>query len=142
MNKILFTLALLFILLMITSCKDTTSVSYDETRITTILYNIKQAFNSHDIDALMTGFHQDYLHNGNSRFAIREIWLNRMGEYLLINFENVKIRVADDKAVVSFTMKLIKQDATLTTEEPGNSGDLSYFFYDGYDWYVYGNQVR
>jgi hypothetical protein len=141
MRKTTILLGILIILTLLCGCKDTTAVEYDKTRINNILYNIERAFNDHDIDALMSYYHVDFLHKGQSRWAIREVWLNRMGEYLLIDFQNISISVHDDNAVVSFTMKLIKQNETVFSDEPDAHGDASYFFYDNYDWRVYGNQL-
>jgi hypothetical protein len=132
---------ILFLLsVLLTGCPVTTSPYYNESRINTILNNIKHAFNDHDIDALMHYVHHDYLHKGINRWEVRELWLDRMAEYLLIDFENVNIVIQNDEALVTFTMKLYKENETVYSEEPLAHGDLSYFWYDGYDWYVYGNQ--
>lgn len=122
-------------------CRSTTSDNYDETRINAIMYNVKKAFNDHDIDVLMQYIHFDYLHNGQSRWEIRELWLDRMSEYVLVDFQSINIDVHNDTAVVSFTMKLQKPDETVYSDEPNAHGDLSYFIYENSDWYVYGNQL-
>ncbi len=122
------------------SCKDTTSASYDESRINEIMYNVENAFNNHDIDALMLNFSSEYLHNGQAKWEIEEVWLNRMGQYLLIDFQNIEIDVHDDEAMVSFRMKLTNATETVYIDEPATHGDLSYFFYNNSDWVVYGNQ--
>lgn len=142
MNRIWRYAVLVTLVLVILSagCKRTTSPYYDEDRIDHILYNLKRAFNDHDIDAFMQYFHYDYLHKGQSRWLIEQVWLNRMGEYLLIDFQDIEIEVDGDEAIVYFTMKLQNQQETVYTLEPEANGDISYFFYDGYDWRIYGNQ--
>lgn len=125
---------------MLSGCKSTSSQDYNVSRINTILYNVRRAFNEHDIDTLMSHIHLNYLHKGQSRWAIREVWLNRMSNYQIIDFLNVAIFVDGNSARVEFTMKLQNADETVYTNEPNQNGDLSFFIYDNYDWSVYGNQ--
>jgi hypothetical protein len=138
--NILIFICILISLFLLMSCKDTTSGSYDETRINEILYSIESAFNDHDIDALMQYFDINYLHNGQSKWEIREVWLDRMAEYLLIDFQSIEIDVQNGKAIVSFRMKLSNSTSPVYSEEPLTHGDLSYFIYDNSDWKVFGNQ--
>lgn len=142
MNRFLRYCALLILVLAMLSmgCNKTTLSEYDEERINTIFYNMKRAFNDHDIDAFMQYVHTDYLHNGRNKWLLRQDWLDRMGEYLLLDFQNVEIEVYNDEAIVYFTLKLQNQTETVYFEEPGAHGDISYFDYDSYDWYIYGNQ--
>lgn len=130
----------LLFLFLLAGCKDSTSNNYDETRINEIMYNIKSAYNDNDIDALMQYFHTDYLHNGQSRWEIKEVWLNRKAEFPIIDFQNTELSIHDDIAVVSFRMKLSKSTEDVYSDEPADHGDLSYFIYDNSDWKVYGNQ--
>ncbi len=143
MKKILrcFVVIVFVINMLIIGCKSPTSDNYDETRINAIMYNIEKAYNDHDIDTLMQYIHIDYLHNGQSRWEIRELWLDRMNEYLVVDFQSINIDVHNDRATVSFTMKLQNPDETVYSDEPNTHGDLSYFIYDNSDWYVYGNQL-
>jgi len=134
------TLLLLLGCLLFINCQKTTSVDYDETRINTIFYKLKQAFNDKDINNFMNYFHTDYLHKGQTRWMMREVWLDRMAEYLLIDFQNISISVQNSNAVVTFTMKLQKENQTVFSDEPAAHGDISYFIYDNYDWSVYGDQ--
>jgi hypothetical protein len=127
-------------LILVSGCSYATSDEYDENRVNTILYNIKQAFNNHDIDGLMIYFHHDYLHNGQSKLQIEQVWLDRMAQYLLIDFQNIDIDVHGDAALVTFTMVLQTQHETVNYDEPDSHGDLSFFEYIDSDWYVYGNQ--
>ena len=105
------------------------------------MYNIRMAFNDHDIDRLMSYINTGYLHKGQSRWEIREVWLDRMAEFLIIDFQNICIEVHDDRAVVSFTMKLQNQTESVYSTEPERHGDLSYFIYVNNIWWVYGNQL-
>jgi len=140
-RKLLYLAVLAVILVLVTTgCQHSTHLNYAETRINDILYNIRQAFNNHDIDALMTYFHYDYLHDGYNKWEIEQVWLDRMAEYLLIDFQNVQIDVYRDEAVVSFTMKLQNQTEAVYYTEPAAHGDLSFFYHNNYDWYVYGNR--
>lgn len=135
------TVTVIALMILSIGCNKITSPSYDEDRINNILYDMKQAFNNHDIDAFMQYFHYDYLHEGQNRWLMRQIWLGRMGEYLLLDFQDVEIEVYNDEAIVYFTLKLQNQTETVYTDEPAASGDLSYFRYVSYDWYLYGNQL-
>jgi hypothetical protein len=132
---------LLAAVFLLTGCPHATSADYDESRINSILYDVETAFNNHDIDALMLPFYYNYLHNGMVLWEVREVWLDRMSTYQLMDLQNINITVVDDKATVTFTMKLQNSTETIYTEEPASNGDLSYFFYDGSDWYVCGNQL-
>lgn len=134
------TLLLLLGCLLFINCQKTTSVDYDETRINTIFYKLKQAFNDKDINNFMNYFHTDYLHKGQTCWMMREVWLDRMAEYLLIDFQNISISVQNGYAVVTFTMKLQKENQTVFSDEPAAHGDISYFIHDNYDWSVYGDQ--
>ena len=139
-KRLLPILLCLLLCFMLFSCKKTTSTNYDETRITEIMYNMESAFNNHDIDALMAFFSNSYLHKGQSRMVIREVWLDRMATYLLVDFENITIDQHNDEAVVSFRMKLSNSTSTIYSDEPSTHGDISYFCYDNETWKVYGNQ--
>jgi hypothetical protein len=139
MLLVIFTLPVCLFLL--TACPHATNLNYDEHRINSILYDVNKAFNDHDIDALMIPFHQNYLHSGMALWEVRELWLDRMARYQLMDLQNVNITVNNDKAIVTFTMKLQSSTETVYTDEPATHGDLSYFWNDGNDWYVYGNQL-
>lgn len=130
----------LALILLSAGCNRTTSPYYDEDRINDMFYQLERAFNDHDIDAFMQYFHYDYLHKGQTRWLIEQVWQNRMGEYLLIDFQDIEIVVEGDEAIVYFTMKLQNQQETVYTLEPEANGDISYFIYDSYDWYIFGNQ--
>lgn len=137
-----FSLVLLLVIMLVflfSGCKDPSS-SYDETRINDILYRIESAYNDHDVDALLMYFSPDYLHDGQSNWEIREVWLDRMAEFVLIDFQDIEINIHGDLATVGFRMKLISQTQTLYSDEPATHGDLSYFIYEDSDWKVYGNQ--
>jgi len=136
----LLSIAVLVLSLTLTGCPPPTASYYDESRIENILYNIKRAFNNHDIYALMQHIHPDYLHDGMNRWEVRELWLDRMSEYLLFDFVNVQIVIDDEDAYVGFTMKVINEFETTYSDEPQAHGDLSYFLYDHGDWSVYGNR--
>jgi len=143
MNKAFRYAGFLIIALIMLSmgCSKSTSSDYDEDRINTIMYNIRTAFNDHEIDNLMNYIHIDYLHKGKIRWQIREDWLDRMAKYQLIDFQNIDIEVNDENAIVTFTMKLQNQSETVYSNEPNRNGDLSYFIYDNNDWHVFGNQL-
>jgi hypothetical protein len=131
---------LILLSLMLFSCKDKISTNFDETRITEIMYNMQSAFNNHDIDDFMSHFSSGYLHDGQGLIAIREVWLNRMAEYLLVDFLDVTVDQNEDRAVVSFRMKLANADTTIYSDEPATHGDVSYFIYENSSWQIYGNQ--
>lgn len=126
--------------LVLVSCKETTSSNYDEARINEVLYNIESAYNDHDIDALLLNFSPDFRHDGQNLWEIREMWLDRMAEFSLIDFQDIEIDIHGDLATVSFRMKLISQTQTLYSDEPATHGDLSYFVYEDSDWSILGNQ--
>ena len=136
-----YTMFVLLALIMLSlGCSRTTSPHFSEERINNILYNMKKAYNDFDIDTFMQYFHYDYLHNGFNRWMIEQLWLNRMGEYQSIDFQNIIIEVDYNRAIVYFTMQLQNQYETVYTVEPQANGDISYFVFDNYDWRVFGNQ--
>jgi hypothetical protein len=137
-------LAVVFCLsaMLFAGCLETTSPDNDEYEINDVMYKIKDAFINHDINTLMLNIHTDYLHNGMSRWEMRELWLDRMAEFLLIDFQDIQIDIQDNKAVVSFTMKLQKANETIYSDEPDAHGDISYLIRDAGTWSVYGNQLN
>lgn len=138
-NYSLILLLVIMLVFLFSGCKESSS-SYDKTRINDILYNVEIAFNDHDIDALLLNFSPDFRHNGQNLWEIREMWLDLMAEYSLIDFQDIEIDVHGNLATVGFRMKLISQTQTLYSDEPAAHGDLSYFVYEDSDWKILGNQ--
>lgn len=124
------------------SCKQTTSSDYDRDRIEQILYDIRLAYERNEIDVVMTYFNEDFKHDGQRKWQIEQVWLDRRSEYPLLEFQDVSIDIRSDIAIVSFTMKLEKSGQIVYSDEPAAHGDLSYFSYLDDGWQVYGNQHR
>ncbi|MDP2172622.1 MAG: hypothetical protein Q8M98_03230 [Candidatus Cloacimonadaceae bacterium] len=131
---------LLIIALMIGSCgwndPDDTAIS----EIRDILYDISVSFNFGNITGIMRHAHPDYLHKGMRDYQLRELWLDRMALYSMLNMENILISVNGERATATMLMRFQSASDTLILDEPNISGDASYFYYDGNKWRLYGNQ--
>ncbi|MBN2461811.1 MAG: nuclear transport factor 2 family protein [Candidatus Cloacimonetes bacterium] len=110
--------------------------------INQLLNDLELAFNYHDLDEIMTFYHEDFLHNGNDFDAETVIWDNRLLDYLELEIDNITVDViSGEYAVASFTMTLSNQDGFVTSQEPSQeNGDLSYLQLFFSDWKIVGNQ--
>jgi len=121
-------------------CKQSTENEANEYEINSLYDSIRNAFAEHDIDAFLQKVHPQYLHNGMARLGLRELWLDRMAKYQLIDFQEIKIDLNEDEALVSFTLKLQSATETVYFPEPETHGDISYLLKTEQGWSIYGNQ--
>ncbi len=132
---------LLPFLLLSASCSISSPEDTDVREIRDILYEISQHHSWGEIDEMMAHTSIDYRHDGMQRMQLKQLWLDRMGRYPLMEITEVKVAFSGrDYAVASFKMSLISSDRTVVSQEPGDNGDLSYFYHDGYGWKLHGNQ--
>ena len=135
MTAILPLLTLFLISCDLTSPQDSAKIEIKDT-----LYNLGSWFNLKDISSIMTKVDTDYRHNGNLRWNFRELWLDRMAEYSLLSIDGIVISVNGDYATVYMTMNFDAATSSLELIEPEDSGDVSYFHFNGSNWMIYGNQ--
>ncbi|HRY83985.1 MAG TPA: hypothetical protein P5533_05060 [Candidatus Cloacimonadota bacterium] len=84
--------------------------------------------------------HEDYLHNGMTKWNFRELWQDRMGQYALLDISAIQLTFNGDYATVKMVLDFTDPEGNLTLNEPWDSGDLSYFYYNGNSWVICGNQ--
>lgn len=138
--KLLILAGLLCVAMITSSCNWMDPDNSSRTEIREILYNLERNYNWGDITSFMDKHHPDYLHKGRYRWQARELWLDRMAQYSLINISVIYIDIAGDYATVNMTINLMSAEGDQTLHEPANSGDISYFYYDDTKWSIYGNQ--
>lgn len=137
--KSLALLLLPFVLLNF-SCGISSIEHSSEKEIEDILYQVSQNYNWGNVDAIMAHASLDYRHQGMQRMQLRQLWLDRMAEYPLMEISELKVYLSSDYAVAHFKLSLISSSQTKISQEPEEHGDLSYFYHDGYSWKLYGNQ--
>ena len=128
------------ILLLIASCGISSPELADERQIRDILYEISQDYNWGDIDGIMAHASIDYRHDGMQRMQLRQLWLDRMGRYPLMEIREVTVSFDGVYAIAGFKMSLISSEESVVSREPEDHGDLSFFYYDGFEWKLHGNQ--
>lgn len=129
------------LLLLSASCGISSPKDADKREIQDILYEISQDYNWGDIEAMLAHTSIDYRHDGMQRMQLRQLWLDRMGRYPLMEITDVKVSLdGENYAVAGFRMILISSSETDISVEPEDNGDLSYFYHDGYQWKLHGNQ--
>ncbi len=122
------------------SCSESTSPKdVDEYLITSILEDIETAFIFGDIERIMNHYHPDFLHNENNFADEYVIWEIRLLEYNNIEFTEIEISINDNFAIAEFVMKLSSGEEFDIFNEPGDNGDISYFYYDLDEWKICGN---
>ncbi len=126
---------------LLSSCHLSNPNAVAEKEIRDILYDLSRDFNWKNIGGIMQSVHPDYLHNGMYDNGLRELWLGRMALYDLLTIEVQFIDFSTDYATVH--MRLVFESAAweLTLVEPGDSGDVSYFYYSNGSWKIHGNQL-
>ncbi len=140
MNMKVLRILLLPFLLLLAACGISSPEQIGEREIEDILYEISQHYNRGDVNGIMAHTSIDYRHDGMQRMQLRQLWLDRMGRYPLLEISEVKVAFSGDYATASFRMSLISSEGTVVSEEPEDNGDLSYFYHDGVAWKLHGNQ--
>ncbi|MBM4403503.1 MAG: hypothetical protein FJ042_03840 [Candidatus Cloacimonetes bacterium] len=133
-------LIILTLALILTSCEVSDPDAAIRMEISNILYEIRTGVIQNDIGRIMLYVDWDYLHFGMRYFQYRELWLDRMGVWTSVTFDNLSVRVNGDQVVASFIMRLTNAAGTTSSFEPDTNGDTSYFLYDGSSWKLIGNQ--
>ncbi|HPV14670.1 MAG TPA: hypothetical protein PL126_03360 [Candidatus Cloacimonadota bacterium] len=128
------------ILLLCASCDRETPEEIISREIKDILYNISRHYNWGEIDDMMEYASMDYRHNGMQRMHLRQLWLDRMGRYPLMEIREVMVSFDGVYAIAGFKMSLISSEESVVSREPEDHGDLSFFYYDGFEWKLHGNQ--
>ncbi len=133
-------LILMLLLLLAASCEVSDPDAAIRMEIDNILYDIRIGLIQNDIGRIMLHVDGDYLHFGMRFYQYRELWLDRMGIWTSVSFDNLSVKVNGDQVTASFIMRLSNAAQTLSTYEPETNGDTSYFLYDGSSWKIIGNQ--
>ncbi len=133
-------LILMLLLFMVASCEVSDPDAAIRMEIDNILYDIRSGLIQNDIGKIMLHVDWDYLHFGMRYYQYRELWLDRMGTWTSVSFDNLSVKVNGDHVTASFIMRLSNAAQTLSTYEPETNGDTSYFLYDGSTWKIIGNQ--
>lgn len=116
--------------------------SQAELEISDILDDVCTYFNAHYMWGLMDLLHTEYLHNGLTSNHYNSLWLDRMSKYSWLDIQVSHIAIQGSYAVVYSTNNLISLSGTYTLNEPSDSGDISYFYYENGKWWIYGNQQQ
>ncbi|MDZ4183161.1 MAG: hypothetical protein U1B83_09810 [Candidatus Cloacimonadaceae bacterium] len=131
---------LLTIALLMASCGWNDPQITAASEIRDILYDISVNFNFGNISGIMSHVHPDYLHKGMRDWGLRELWLDRMASYSLLSIDFISVQVDGNYALATMRMSFDSPSETLVLQEPGDSGDASYFFFDGDKWRLHGNR--
>jgi len=75
-----------------------------------------------------------------TKWNFRELWQDRMGQYALLDISAIQLTFNGDYATVKMVLDFTDPEGNLTLNEPWDSGDLSYFYYNGNSWVICGNQ--
>ncbi|PKN76173.1 MAG: hypothetical protein CVU49_02055 [Candidatus Cloacimonetes bacterium HGW-Cloacimonetes-2] len=132
-------LPLLILLLLLTACGVTEPEDNAQTEIRSILDDIAYAASfTKDINVIMQNVDNDYLHNGMNSWSLRNLWQDRLARYALLEISNIIFYINGDYARISMRMEFIDPEGGLILEEPLDSGDISYFAYNGQRWVICG----
>ncbi len=140
MRKYLVLIIALFILLVLTSCREDEGDKTAQREIRDILYDVSVNFNLKNVYGIMEHLHTDYLHKGNIAHHFNMKWLQYFDQFSLLEIEVLYIEIQDNKAVAHTRNKFISAYETMTLTEPEDNGDIAYFYRDNGRWYIYGNQ--
>ncbi len=111
-----------------------------EQEIRDLIYDVTQAYNWGDIDAIMELVHPEFRHEGMYSLQLRQLWLDRLARFPLLETNVTSVEVNGDYAVAHFSMLFASSTESVLSSEPVDNGDLSYFFYDSGKWQIYGDQ--
>lgn len=140
LRRFLIALTISFIaLLTLSACDLTEPDTTGASQIRATLYDVSSWFDYKDIDSFMTRVDDDYLHNGMTRWNLRELWLDRMARYSLLTISDISISFNGDYATVQMHMLFEDAQGDLELTEPSDSGDIAYFHFNGSSWLIYGN---
>ena len=131
---------LLFLSMLNSSCGISDPQIGAEQEIRDLIYDVTQAYNWGDIDAIMELVHPEFRHEGMYSLQLRQLWLDRLARFPLLETNVTSVEVNGDYAVAHFSMLFASSTESVLSSEPVDNGDLSYFFDDSGKWQIYGDQ--
>ena len=134
------TLFILFLLAFITSCgitKDDDKIQ--KARLSDLFKRIEDAFREDRIDAILSHYHENFLHDGFDRHYARYWWIEKRVLYHMIEIDiiNIQIDEMDAKANIMIYFSSLEVDKV-----PFPGDIISYFYHERGVWRIYGNQER
>lgn len=124
----------------LSSCDITNPEQNAKAEILELLEDIEHYFNYKEIAPILAMLDPEYQHNGMGTWQFRNLWEGRMATWLLLEISEVSVEIDGDYATASMRLKFINPEGEYLLYEPQSSGDISYFFYDGYRWKICGNE--
>lgn len=145
MRKYLVLIIALFILLVLTSCREDEGDKIAQREIRDILYDVSVNFNLKDIMGILDYLPAQsdpiqYKHKGKILYHFNQEWNNYMSQFALLEIDVLHIEVNNDRAVAHIRKKFTSAYETLVHNDPEDNGDISYFGRYNGNWYIYGNQ--
>jgi uncharacterized protein YchJ len=131
---------LLILLLLLSACDTSSFKDVNISLIRDVLFSVKSAFRSYDLETIMSFYHPEFRHNEDSFLAEKERWQIRLIDYLDLEIAEIEVIFSNEYwAVVSFSLTFISQNQTTTSQEPSDElGDLSYFVKESGVWRICG----
>lgn len=129
-------ISILILVVLLFSCDVSSPEDADKAEILDILDAIKDSFHQIDLDGIMQNYYINFLHNTDNYTFEENVWQERLNQYFLIDFLDIKIELNDNFATANFTMKLDED----VFNEPEDHGDVSYFYRELGSWKICGNE--
>jgi len=95
---------LLILSILISSCDISDPQISAEQEIRDLIYDLTQAFNWGDINAIMAPVHPSFRHKGMYGMQLRQLWLDRMARFPLLEITVSSVEVNGNYAVAHFSM--------------------------------------
>ena len=133
-------LAILCLFLLLFSCGISDPDTAAERDIRDLIYELGRDFNWNNIDGIMGKMHPEYRHKGMYQMQLRQLWLDRLAQYSLMETSISRVEINGDYAIVFLQATFSSPSGSLTFIEPEDNGDYSYFYYDRGKWWIYGDQ--
>jgi len=130
----------LLIALLAMSCDENSDGKNDRREIQDLLYSFQSSFNFQNISALMNDFDEDYLHNGYTKWSMRERWLDLMAAYEVLTIETLSIELYETRAILRLRLRFESSSDSVSYNAPEELGDISYLSYNGQNWRFFGNR--
>ena len=132
---------LILLCLLVAGCEVFDPQQNAELELRDLIYEITQAYNWGDIDTIMQQVNMDFRHKGMSSMQLRQLWLDRMARYPLMEAIVTSVDGSGAFATVSLDMRFTSATESVLYTEPQDNGDLSYFIHAGGKWQIYGDQM-
>lgn len=133
--------ALLALSCFVCSCGISDPELQTEREIRDLVYELGRSFNWGDINAIMNHVHPEFRHKGMYEMQLRQLWLDRLARFSLMDTQIQRVEVKGDYATVFLKATFSSANETVYFDEPQDNGDYSYFYYDQGRWRLYGNQL-